>query len=216
MQLFIGNKNYSTWSLRAWYLLSKFNVSFAEKQLVLDTPEFHEVLKSKFPVQKVPALIDAELTVWDSLAICEYINDAYLNGAGWPSDIAQRAKARSLAAEMHSGFAALRNEMPMNIRAKRHVELSEQAKKDIARMDEIFSAQQQSYPNAWLFGDFSIVDAMFAPVVLRFKTYQIELSSTAQAYCQHALACPILQTWIAKALAETDIVECDEAGEELI
>jgi len=152
MQLFIGNKNYSTWSLRAWYLLSKFNISFTEQQLVLDTPEFYEALKSKFPVQKVPALIDAELIVWDSLAICEYINDAYLNGAAWPSEIAQRAKARSLAAEMHSGFAALRNEMPMNIRAKRHVELSEQAKKDIARIDEIFSTQQQRYPGILMRG----------------------------------------------------------------
>ena len=215
MQLFIGNKNYSTWSLRAWYLQSKFNVSFKEQQLVLDTPEFYEALKNKFPVQKVPALIDAELTVWDSLAICEYINDAYLNGAAWPSEIAQRAKARSLAAEMHSGFAALRNEMPMNIRAKRHVELSEQAKKDIARIDEIFSSQQQSYPNMWLFGDFSIVDAMFAPVVLRFKTYQVELSCAAQTYCQHLLACPVIKIWISEALKETDIVDCDEAGEEI-
>ncbi|MCP4584622.1 glutathione S-transferase family protein [Pseudoalteromonas sp.] len=215
MQLFIGNKNYSTWSLRAWYLLSKFNVSFKEQQLVLDTPEFYEALKNKFPVQKVPALIDAELTVWDSLAICEYINDAYLNGAAWPSEIAQRAKARSLAAEMHSGFAALRNEMPMNIRAKRHVELSEQAKKDIARIDEIFSSQQQSYPNMWLFGDFSIVDAVFAPVVLRFKTYQVELSCAAQTYCQHLLACPVIKIWISEALKETDIVDCDEAGEEI-
>lgn len=215
MQLFIGNKNYSTWSLRAWYLLSKFNVSFKEQQLALDTPEFYEALKNKFPVQKVPALIDAELTVWDSLAICEYINDAYLNGAAWPSEIAQRAKARSLAAEMHSGFAALRNEMPMNIRAKRHVELSEQAKKDIARIDEIFSSQQQSYPNMWLFGDFSIVDAMFAPVVLRFKTYQVELSCAAQTYCQHLLACPVIKIWISEALKETDIVDCDEAGEEI-
>ena len=215
MQLFIGNKNYSTWSLRAWYLLSKFNISFTEQQLILDTSEFYEALKSKFPVQKVPALIDAELTVWDSLAICEYINDAYLNGAAWPSEIAQRAKARSLAAEMHSGFAALRSEMPMNIRANRHVELSEQAKKDIARIDEIFSAQQQSYPNAWLFGEFSIVDAMFAPVVLRFKTYQVELSHAAQAYCQHVLSCPVMQSWISEALKETDIVDCDEAGEEI-
>ena len=166
-------------------------------------------------MQKVPALIDAELTVWDSLAICEYINDAYLNGAAWPSEIAQRARARSLAAEMHSGFAALRNEMPMNIRAKRHVELSEQAKKDIARIDEIFSTQQQSYPNTWLFGEFSIVDAMFAPVVLRFKTYQVELSHAAQVYCQHVLSCPVMQSWICEALKETDIVDCDEAGEEI-
>ncbi len=215
MQLFIGNKNYSTWSLRAWYLLSKFNVYFTEQQLVLDTPEFYEALKNKFPVQKVPALIDAELTVWDSLAICEYISDAYLNGAAWPSEITQRAKARSLAAEMHSGFTALRNEMPMNIRAKRHVELSEQAKKDIARIDEIFSAQQQSYPNAWLFGEFSIADAMFAPVVLRFKTYQVELSPAAQAYCQHVFACPVMQTWISEALKDTAIIDSDEVGEEI-
>ncbi|MDI4652480.1 MULTISPECIES: glutathione S-transferase family protein [Pseudoalteromonas] len=215
MQLFIGNKNYSTWSLRAWYLLSKFNVSFKEQQLVLDTPEFYDALKIKFPVPKVPALIDGELTVWDSLAICEYINDAYLNGAAWPSEIAQRAKARSLAAEMHSGFAALRNEMPMNIRAKRHVELSGQAKKDIARIDEIFSTQQQSYPNAWLFGEFSIADAMFAPVVLRFKTYQVTLSHAAQAYCQHVLSCPVMQSWISEAFKETDIVDCDEVGEEI-
>lgn len=215
MQLFIGNKNYSTWSLRAWYLLSKFNVSFIEQQLVLDTPEFYEALTNKFPVQKVPALIDVELTVWDSLAICEYINDAYLNGAAWPSEITQRAKARSLAAEMHSGFTALRNEMPMNIRAKRHVELSEQAKKDIARIDEIFSAQQQRYPNAWLFGEFSIADAMFAPVVLRFKTYQVELSPAAKAYYQHVFACPVIQTWISEALKETAIINSDEVGEEI-
>ena len=93
-------------------------------------------------------------------------------------------------------------------------QLKEQAKKDIARIDEIFSTQQQSYPNTWLFGEFSIVDAMFAPVVLRFKTYQVELSHAAQVYCQHVLSCPVMQSWICEALKETDIVDCDEAGEE--
>ncbi|WP_417700115.1 glutathione S-transferase family protein [Pseudoalteromonas lipolytica] len=216
MQLFIGNKNYSSWSLRAWYLLSKFNISFTEQQLVLDTPDFYDRLKTKFPVQKVPALIDGDLAVWDSLAICEYINDAYLNGRAWPENLNKRAHARSVAAEMHSGFLALRNEMPMNIRAKRHVELSEHAKKDIARIDEIFSMRPQLSSNTWLYGEFSIVDAMFAPVVLRFKTYQVTLSSPAQAYCNQVLSCPVLNNWIAHALQETDIVTSDEAGEDII
>ncbi len=165
---------------------------------------------------KVPALIDGDLAVWDSLAICEYINDAYLNGRAWPENLNKRAHARSVAAEMHSGFLALRNEMPMNIRAKRHVELSEHAKKDIARIDEIFSMRPQSSSNTWLYGEFSIVDAMFAPVVLRFKTYQVTLSSPAQAYCDQVLSCPVLNNWIAHALQETDIVTSDEAGEDII
>jgi len=212
MQLFIGNKNYSTWSLRAWYLMSKFNMDFTEEQLVLDTPEFYKTLSTQFDVQKVPALIDGGLHVWDSLAICEYINDAYLAGSAWPKDIAQRAKARSLSAEMHSGFMALRNEMPMNIRATRFVELSDTAKNDITRIDEIFTQQQADYPSAWLFGEFSIVDAMYAPIVLRLKTYQINLSEAATRYTEQVINCPVLQSWIKQALTETDIVECDEAG----
>ncbi|CAM4390613.1 glutathione S-transferase family protein [Pseudoalteromonas ostreae] len=216
MQLFIGNKNYSTWSLRAWYLMSKFNVIFTEKQLVLDTPEFYETLKNSFSVQKVPALVDGDLQVWDSLAICEYINDAYLSNAAWPTDSAQRAIARSLSAEMHSSFIALRNEMPMNIRATRNIDLSDAAKKDLARIDEIFSAQQTRYPNGWLFGQFSIADAMFAPVVLRLKTYQISLSALAQQYCDKVMACPILQRWINESMSETDIVASDEAGVDVI
>lgn len=215
MQLFIGNKNYSTWSLRAWYLMSKFNVLFDETQLVLDTPDFYNELQNHFTVQKVPALIDGDLNVWDSLAICEYINDAYLSGAAWPKNTIQRAQARSISAEMHSGFMALRNEMPMNIRATRNVELSAAAKKDIARIDDIFATQQAVYPNAWLFGDFSITDAMYAPVVLRLKTYQISLSPLAEQYCQYVMSCPVLQDWITQALTETDIVECDEAGVEV-
>jgi len=212
MQLFIGNKNYSTWSLRAWYLMSKFNVEFTEQQLVLDTPEFYSELQKHFTVAKVPALIDGDLQVWDSLAICEYINDAYLSNAAWPKAVVLRAQARSVSAEMHSGFMALRNEMPMNIRATRKVELSDAAKKDIARIDEIFSAQQKRYPNGWLFDEFSIADAMFAPVVLRLKTYQINLSALAQQYCDTVIACPVLQEWITESMTETDIVTCDEAG----
>lgn len=212
MELFIGNKNYSSWSLRAWYFMSKFNIQFNETQLVLDTNEFYDALKKHFPVQKVPAIIDEELAVWDSLAICEYINDAYLSGKGLPSDIKQRAISRVLNSEMHSGFMALRNEMPMNIRATRHVDLSQSALNDIARIDQIFSEQQKAFPNAWLFGEFSITDAMYAPVVLRLKTYQISLSEPATHYCNHVLKCSVLKQWITEALAEKDIVESDEAG----
>jgi glutathione S-transferase len=216
MQLFIGNKNYSSWSLRAWYLMSKFNIEFNETQLVLDTPHFYDELKQFFSVQKVPAIIDGDLAVWDSLAICEYINDAYLSGAALPNNMSERAKARCLSAEMHSGFMALRNEMPMNIRATRFVELSADAKKDIARIDDIFAQQQATYPHAWLFGEFSIADAMYAPIVLRLKTYQITLSDAAQQYCEHVLNCTVLQSWIVEALKETDIVECDEAGVDIV
>ncbi|GAA60933.1 glutathione S-transferase [Pseudoalteromonas sp. BSi20652] len=212
MHLFIGNKNYSSWSLRAWYLMSKFNIQFEETQLVLDTAHFYDELKKHFTVQKVPALIDDDLAVWDSLAICEYISDAYLSGAGWPKNIAHRAKARALSAEMHSGFMALRSEMPMNIRATRVLTLSDAAKKDIARIDEIFSQQQIIYPKEWLFGEFSIVDAMYAPIVLRLKTYQVNLSDQANRYSEHVMSCSVLQNWITQALTESDIVECDEAG----
>ncbi|KTD98771.1 glutathione S-transferase family protein [Pseudoalteromonas sp. CR1] len=215
MELFIGNKNYSSWSLRAWYLMSKFELEFDESQLVLDTPHFYSELKKHFTVLKVPALIDGDLQVWDSLAICEYINDAYLSQAAWPKYVTQRATARALSAEMHSGFIALRREMPMNIRAKRKIILSDDAIKDIARIDDIFSKQQVIYPNQWMFGDFSIVDAMYAPIVLRLKTYQITLSKAANSYCQHVLACPVLQSWITQALQETDIVDADEAGVDL-
>ena len=212
MQLFIGNKNYSSWSLRAWYLMRQFDIDFEEKLLALDTPSFYDALAQHFSVQKVPAIIDGDFSVWDSLAINEYINDAYLNGAALPKDLKQRAKSRALSAEMHAGFMAVRSEMPMNIRATRHVDLSEAALKDIARIDEIFSQQQSEFPNAWLFGEFSITDAMYAPIVLRFKTYQTQLSAPAQAYCDHVLSCPVLQTWITQALTETAIVEADEAG----
>lgn len=216
MQLFIGNKNYSTWSLRAWYLMSKFNVIFDENQLVLDTPDFYSELKKHFMVQKVPALIDGDLAVWDSLAICEYINDTYLSGAAWPAHSSLKAKARSLSAEMHSGFMALRNEMPMNIRATRNVTLSDVAKKEITRIDEIFAAQQALFANNWLFGEFSIVDAMYTPIVLRLKTYQISLSPQAQQYCDHVMSCSVLQRWITQALTETDLVQSDEAGIDIL
>ncbi|MEI8634474.1 glutathione S-transferase family protein [Vibrio sp. PP-XX7] len=215
MKLYIGNKNYSTWSLRPWIMMAKSGISFEEIKLPLDTPQFYDVLRTVNPTLKVPCLVDNDLTVWDSLAICEYINDAYLSGAAWPENVAEKAKARAIAAEIHAGFTALRNEMPMNIRATRHVELSEGAQKDVQRIEQIFEQQMTQYAGrgGWLFGAWSIADAMYAPVVMRFMTYQIELTPLAQTYMKQVLSCAQLKAWIDAALLETDIVEADEAGE---
>ncbi|MDE3273713.1 glutathione S-transferase family protein [Pseudoalteromonas sp. G4] len=217
MDLYIANKNYSTWSLRAWILLKKFNLDFNEHNLKLETDDFTKTLSNIAPIAKVPVLIDNNITVWDSLAICEYINETYLSNQGWPSDPSHRVKARALAAEMHSGFNSLRNQLPMNIRAKRKVALTQQSLADIARIEQIFSEQHAQFEQqgGWLFGEWGIVDAMYAPVALRFKTYGITLNASASAYMNKVLSCEVLAEWITDALKETEIVAMDEAGEEL-
>ncbi|WP_041395163.1 glutathione S-transferase family protein [Photobacterium profundum] len=227
MKLIIGNKNYSSWSLRGWLMLAKSGLEFEVVQLPLFTQRFYDELAEISPALKVPVLIDQiqdshiksaqDAVIWDSLAICEYINEQYLSGSAWPQTIQNRAKARSIAAEMHSGFSALRNEMPMNCRAKRTLALSESALKDIARIDQIWSEQMSLNTNktdgdGWLFGKWSIADCMFAPVVFRFVTYGVKVSPLAEQYMQHALASTEMQQWLADALTETDIVEEDEAG----
>ncbi|ASM98460.1 TPA: glutathione S-transferase family protein [Vibrio vulnificus] len=213
MKLYIGNQNYSSWSLRAWVVFATYNLEVEVEKLVLFTPEFYQTLEGITPTAKVPTLVDGPCTVWDSLAILEYVNETQLAGKAWPDDRASKAKARALACEMHSGFQALRKELPMNCRAKRKVTLSAQAQKDVARIDQIWSQQMEANPHAWLFGEWSIADAMFAPVALRFETYQIPLSETAQLYQNKVLASAPIQRWLAEAALETDIVEEDEAGE---
>lgn len=227
MKLIIGNKNYSSWSLRGWLMLAKNGLEFEVVQLPLFTQRFYDELARISPVLKVPVLIDQiqdgqiksaqDTVIWDSLAICEYINEQYLSGSAWPQTIQDRAKARSIAAEMHSGFSALRNEMPMNCRAKRTLALSEPALKDVACIDQIWSEQMSLNTNktdgdGWLFGKWSIADCMFAPVVFRFVTYGVKVSPLAEQYMQRALASTEMQQWLADALAETGIVEEDEAG----
>lgn len=217
MDLYIGNKNYSSWSLRAWLMAAKSGINFNEVLLQLDTDSFYQRLQAVSPTLKVPTLVDGNITVWDSLSICEYINDTYLSGTAWPQDPKQKAKARSLACEMHSGFNAVRNALPMNIRASRYVELTDAVRGDIARIDAIWSEQMAEFApsnteGTWLFGDWSIADMMFAPVVMRFLTYGIEVSQASRAYMQHVLSCPEMQMWINAAKAETEIVEADEAG----
>jgi glutathione S-transferase len=213
MKLVIGNKNYSTWSLRPWFFMRAMGVDFEEQSVSLNDDNLKESLSKFSPSAKVPVLFDGTLDIWDSLSICEYINEQHLAGKGWPADVSQRALARSLVCEMHSGFSAIRGELPMNIRAKRRVSLSEAAKSDLARIDAIWSAHNTK--SGYLFESFSIADAFFAPVVLRLPTYGIELSAAARQYQQNVLAHPAIQIWVAEALTEQEIVVADEAGVEI-
>ena len=215
MKLIIGNKNYSSWSLRGWLALKAFDVPFEEIKLSLFSDEFYTELAKHSPVGKVPVLVDGDLSVWDSLAICEYINETYLDGKGWPIDKSKRAVARSVVADMHSGLFGIRTEMPMNCRARRHVELSDQAKKEVATLDALWSRlrAENAQNGDYLFGKFSLADAFFAPVMFRFKTYGIALSAAASEYQTTMLMHPAMQEWLDDALIETDVIDADEAGE---
>ncbi|NIY82052.1 glutathione S-transferase family protein [Vibrio hepatarius] len=213
MQLYIANQNYSSWSLRAWLILAQYELDAEVIKLTLFTNEFYRTLEKITPTAKVPVLVDGDVIVWESLAILEYVNEACLDGKAWPTSASERAKARAIASEMHAGFCHLRNEMPMNCRAKRKVHLSAGALKDVARIDQLWSQQMAEYPEGFLFGDWSIADAMYAPVALRFETYGIKLSDKARTYQQRLLQSPAMQLWLTQASTETDIVEEDEAGE---
>lgn len=214
MQLVIGNKNYSSWSLRPWLLLDGFGLGFEEIQESLKAEGRKERFSKYSATSKVPVLIDNDIAIWDSLAICEYVSENYLNGKGWPADKIKRALARAITAEMHSGLSAMRNALPMNCRATREIDLSDQAKMDIQRVDNIWSeyAENDSTGELRLFGSFSIADCFFAPVVFRFKTYGVQLSKKADAYYQSMLKHPSMKKWLTSALTETEFIEEDEAG----
>lgn len=210
LTLVFGNKNYSTWSLRPWLLLRHFGVPFHEQRVALSTPETAAVLKPISPTSCVPVLLDGDLAVWDSLAICEYVSEQFLGGRGWPADSRARAQARSLAAEMHSGFQALRSAWPMNIRLQRKLAPTPGVAACIKRIDAMWSDCLARHGGPWLFGDFSIVDAMYAPVALRFHSYQPALSVAAERYLQSVLGHPAIQKWMEAARGETEIIEEDE------
>ncbi|CZF81514.1 Dichloromethane dehalogenase [Grimontia celer] len=214
MKLIIANKNYSTWSLRGWLVLRGFDIDFEEVDLDLFTDAFYTEVGKHSGAGKVPVLVDGDVAVWDSLAICEYVNEQYLNGKGWPEGVAQRAKARTLSAEMHSGFTTLRGEMPMNIRARRNVSASDACLKDIARIDEIWTEQMAQFGDkgGWLFGDFSIADVMYAPVALRFLTYGVSVSAEAQRYMEKVLGSVAMKQWIQESKLNTVVVPQGEVG----
>jgi glutathione S-transferase len=203
--LIIGSKNYSSWSLRPWLLLRQFGVDFEEIKLPLDTPEFYARIHDYSPSGRVPALRHGNSNVWDSLAICEYVHETFLDGRGWPSDTTARAYARSISAEMHSGFPALRNEMPMNCR--KHVDdypVSDACRADIARVKSIWREARERFgqPGDFLFGTFGIADAMYAPVMFRFLSYGVPLEGVERAYVDTLRALPAIADWIADAATE--------------
>ena len=211
--LVIGNKNYSSWSLRPWLLLRHAGVAFDEVRLPLDTPEFHARIGDWSPTGRVPVLHDQGLVVWDSLAICEYANERWLRGSGWPQGPGERAVARALAAEMHSGFPALRAQLPMNCRREpreRHWDAA--AQRDIDRVLALWTERlDASGGGDFLFGRFGIVDAMFAPVCVRMRGYGVPLPGIAAGYVEAVYALPAMSDWLMAARAESETVAHDEA-----
>ncbi len=214
LHLITGNKNYSSWSLRAWICLKHLGIPFRETLVTLDQAQFKEQVARYGPTGRVPVLLDGELSIWDSLAICEYA--AEVAGRGWPADRAARAIARSVCAEMHSGFTSLRAQWPMNARARnRHTVLTAELQADLGRIDAIWSDCRRRFGRdggAWLFGRYTVADAMYAPVVLRFNTYGAPLSETAQAYVATALEDAALQEWLRDAQNEPWTIPHDEVG----
>lgn len=210
MKLYIGNQNYSSWSLRPWLLLTAHNVEFEQQVISLHDDGMHARLLEISAAAKVPVLVDDGLKIWDTLAICEYVSEVYLEGKGWPQDVKQRAIARALTAEMHAGFANLRGQMPMNIRGKRKLNPSAATRAEIAHIDAIWSEYSEN--EAFLFGDYGIVDCFFTPVAARFRTYNIKLSAPALQYCNQLLKHPAMVKWSAMGSAETEFLSSDKAG----
>ncbi len=205
MQLVIGNKNFSSWSLRPWLGLKVAGIEFEEILLPLYEPDARSQRLAFSPTGKVPLLIDGDLRVWDSLAIAEYVAEKFPDRGLWPSDVAARAMARSICAEMHAGFSAVRNALGMDIRARLQVEITPEVQAEIGRIVALWIECRSRFGagGPFLFGQFSWADAFYAPVVTRFVTYSIPLPPVAQAYADTILTLPALQEWTAAAQIET-------------
>ena len=211
--LIIGNKNYSSWSLRPWIALRATGIAFTEQKLGFFTEEFSRRVSAVSPAGLVPVLLDGDFAVWDSLAICEYLAERHPEARLWPQDPKARARARSLAAQMHSGFGAMRQALPMNVEARLPgIDLPEAARQDISRLQAIWHDTRAEFGQggAFLFGAFSIADAFFAPVVSRFNTYGIAAAGPVRDYMDAVLALPAMQEWTRDALAEATFVPEDE------
>ncbi|MGC2414961.1 MAG: glutathione S-transferase family protein [Stellaceae bacterium] len=214
LTIYLGNKNYSSWSLRPWLVLKRTTVQFDEVVVPLYQPGSHEAVLKYSPSGRLPALRHGDVTIWESLAICEYLAESFPTFELWPKDPAARALARAISAEMHAGFQALRQHMPMNIRSHfpgRGVTPEVQA--DINRVMAIWRDCRTRFGEGngdFLFGPFTIADAMFAPVVTRFRTYQSDIEREAEAYCEAVMALPAMQEWIVAAKNEPMIVEAYE------
>jgi glutathione S-transferase len=212
MKLVIGDKNYSSWSMRPWLVLRHFGIAFEEIVIRLAEEQTKASILAHSPSGKVPCLLtDDGVTVWDSLAICETLAERYPQHAMWPRDAVARGRARSISAEMHSGFGDLRTNMWMNIRASFPGKgATPETLADVARIDAMWSECVDTYGGPFLFGDFTIADAMYAPVVMRFNTWQPKLSEAAAAYARRVTEHAAVAAWIADALREAhDIAKYD-------
>lgn len=220
MQLYIGNKNYSSWSMRPWVLMRESQIEFEEIMVRFDgfTPDsrFKRSVASICPTGQVPILVDDGLVVWDTLAIAEYLAEKFPDRRLWPDDHAARARARSLCAEMHSGFSALRSACPMNIEAHLpHVGAlalrdKPAVRHDLKRLVEMWTTQLKEHGGPMLFGRFCIADAFFAPVVMRLKTYALPVPAEVSAYMQRVIATTGVAAWIHDALQERDFLDFEE------
>lgn len=206
LKLIIGNKKYSSWSLRPWLALTHAGIQFEEQVIALDQPDTDANIRKYSPSGKVPCLIDGAITVWDSLAIVEYVNEKHPEKQLWPKDASARAVARSVSAEMHSGFSALRNEHPMKIiESLPTPQRSPETVKDVQRIQQLWRECRQKFGagGPFLFGAFSIADAFYAPVVSRFRTYGVPMEGAVKEYADAIWALPAMQKWVAGAQAET-------------
>jgi len=209
LTLVIANKNYSSWSLRAWLMMKQAGLAFEEVRILLDTPETHAQILQSSPSGRVPTLVHDQLTIWESLAICEYIAELVPDRHLLPEDRSARSIARSVSSEMHAGFRDLREHMPMDCRAR----LPGQGRKpgvqeDIDRVTRLWRDCRQQFGQGGdlLLGQFSIADAMFAPVISRFVTYEVELDPIARAYADAVWALPALQEWLTAAAIEPEVI----------
>ncbi len=220
LTLYIGNKNYSSWSMRPWVLLRQAGIPFREVMVRFDDmaaqSAFRQTMAAVTPVGKVPVLVDDGLVIWDTLAIAEYLAEQFPDRALWPADRAARARARSICAEMHSGFSALRSACGMNIEAKLpHIgalALRDQpaVRADLARIVAMWSELLAQHGGPMLFGAFSIADAYYAPVAMRIRTYALPVPADVEAYINRLVALPGVAAWMTDALAEQDFVAFDE------
>ena len=216
MTLVIGNRNYSSWSLRAWLVMRMAGLTFEEIVIPLGQPDTKNLILEHSPAGRVPVLHHGNVTVWDSIAIGEYVAEMVPGARLWPEMPQARAEARSISAEMHSGFEALRKALPMNVRADRpDIKIRKDAKADIDRVLGIWRNCRRRFGavGPFLFGRFSIADAMYAPVVSRFKTYRVEMGSIEREYAETVDGLPAMREWTAAAAAESWVIEAEEVGE---
>jgi glutathione S-transferase len=219
VQLVIGNKNYSSWSMRPWVLLRHFAIAFDEIRVPLFVEGYEKELAKYSPTLKVPVLLDGDSRIWDSLAIGETVSEKYLAGIALPEDLRARAECRSYCCEMHAGFMAIRSQLPMNCRARRKLAFTPEVLMECQRVDQLWAEARKQYRSAgdYLFGEFSLADCMYAPMAMRFQTYGVKLSDASQAYLQFLLKNPAVAQWQAEAEQELEVLSAAyEVGEELI